>query len=144
VEAEWACKMGYVEGLLAHVQNPYSRQTLKERYMKILSQARKVPIDRAQSYGVFKQLLAGLSEMTAEFEQRARDELQTIVNPGFLVPHEAMTPEEAKKLEDERKLKKADWYKATKKKPKTDDEELQEAEEIRAKATQALKTELVT
>lgn len=101
--------------------------------MKILSQARKVPTDRAQSYSVFKQLLLSLSESVIDYEQRARDELQTIANPGFVVPHEGMTAEEAKKAEDERKLKKADWYKATKKKPKTDDEEVQEAEEIKGK-----------
>lgn len=53
---------------------------------------------------------------------------------GFTVPPEGITPEEVKKIEDEKKLKKADWYKATKKKPKTDEEELQEAEEIKAKA----------
>lgn len=54
-----------------------------------------------------------------------------------------MTPEEQKKLEDERKAKKADWYKTTKKKPKTDDEEAMEAEEIRSKASVGLKHELL-
>ena len=62
---------------------------------------------------------------------------------GFTVPHEGMTAEEAKKIEDEKKLKKADWYKTTKKKPKTDDEELQETEEIKSKAAHALKTDLL-
>jgi hypothetical protein len=68
-------------------------------------------------------MLTSLSELTVDFEQKARDEIQTIANPGFIVPHEAMTPEEAKNIENDRKNKKADWYKATKKKPKTDDEE---------------------
>ena len=47
-------------------------------------------------------------------------------------------------MEDERKAKKAEWYKAGKKKPKTDDEELQEAEEIKSKAAASLKNELLT
>jgi len=68
-------------------------------------------------------MLLSMSEMTIDFEQKARDDLQTIANPGFVVPHEAMTPEEIKNIEVDRKNKKADWYKATKKKPKTDDEE---------------------
>ena len=63
---------------------------------------------------------------------------------GFIVPSESVPPEESKKLEDERKAKKADWYKATKKKPKTDDEELQEVEEIKAKTAASLKHELIS
>jgi hypothetical protein len=68
-------------------------------------------------------MLLNLCEQTIDLEQKARDDLQTIANPGFVVPHDTITPEEIKKQEDERKAKKADWYKATKKKPKTDDEE---------------------
>ena len=139
----WNGNMDYVEKLLTHVGNPYSRQSLKERYMKILSASRKVPTDRAQSYPVFRNLLLNLSEQTIDYEQKARDELQTIANPGFIVPNEGSTPEEIKKIEDEKKAKKADWYKATKKKPKTDEEELLEAEDIKVKTSQALKNELI-
>lgn len=57
--------------------------------------------------------------------------MQTITNQGFIVPHEEITQEEIKKIEDERKAKKAEWYKATKRKPKTEDEEQAEAEEIK-------------
>ena len=88
-------------------------------------------------------MLASLSELTVDFEQKARDEIQTIANPGFVVPHEGMTPEEAKNIENDRKNKKADWYKATKKKPKTDDEEAQEAEDIKIRTQNALKSELL-
>ena len=123
--------------------NPYTRQFLKDRYMRVLAESRRVPVDRAQSYSVFRQALLGLSEMTIDFEQRARDELQSIANPGFIVPAEGATHEELKKIEDERKAKKADWYKATKKKPKTDDEEAQEVEDIKARTAAALKQELL-
>jgi hypothetical protein len=54
-----------------------------------------------------------------------------------------MTPEEIKNIEVDRKNKKADWYKATKKKPKTDDEEAQEAEDIKNRTQNALKNELL-
>ena len=43
--------------------------------MRILSQARTVPIDRAQSFGVIKTMLLSLSELTIDFEQKARDEV---------------------------------------------------------------------
>lgn len=144
VFAEWTGSLGFVEDLIKEVENIYTRTMFKEKYMKVLSQARKVPIDRAQSFPVFKKLLISLSETTVDLEQKARDELQTIANPGFVVPHDGITQEEIKKLEDERKAKKADWYKATKKKPKTDDEEQQEAEEIRVKTAAGLKQDLLT
>jgi hypothetical protein len=43
--------------------------------MRILSQARKVPTDRAQSFNVIKSMLYSLSELTIDFEQKARDEI---------------------------------------------------------------------
>lgn len=43
--------------------------------MKVLSQARKVPTDRAQSFPVFRNLLLSLCEQTVDLEQKARDEL---------------------------------------------------------------------
>ena len=45
--AKWNGSMDYVESLLVNVHNPYSKQSFNEKYMRILSQARKVPIDRA-------------------------------------------------------------------------------------------------
>jgi hypothetical protein len=38
------------ELIVNKVPNKYSKATLKERYVFLLAQARKVPIDRAQSY----------------------------------------------------------------------------------------------
>ena len=45
--SQWNGNMEYVENLLSNVTNPYSRHAFSEKYMRILSQARKVPIDRA-------------------------------------------------------------------------------------------------
>lgn len=64
----WHASLEYVEGLLSHVNNRYTRDTLNERYMKILSQSRKVPTDRAQSYGVFRNMLLNLCEQTIDLE----------------------------------------------------------------------------
>ena len=43
----WKASLEYIDNLLYNVENPYTQQMLNERYMKILSQSRKVPIDRA-------------------------------------------------------------------------------------------------
>jgi hypothetical protein len=64
-------------------------------------------------------------------------------NPGFIVPHEHQTEEEVKKLRDERKAKKDEWLKKNKKKPKTEEEENAELEEVKNRAVNGLKHELL-
>jgi hypothetical protein len=67
--------MEYIEELLPRVKNPYSRKDLKDRYVAILSQAKKVPVDRAQSYTVFRKMLLELSEQAIDYEAKGREEL---------------------------------------------------------------------
>ncbi len=76
-------------------------------------------------------MLMDLSEHAIEYEQKAREELQMMENLGFIVPHDNQTDEEAKKVEEEKKAKKNDWLKKNKKKPKTEDEENLEIEEMK-------------
>ncbi len=66
-----------------------------------------------------------------------------IENFGFIVPHENITDEEIKKIEDEKKARKADWLKKTKKKAKTEDEENNELEELKNRVSNNLKNELL-
>lgn len=66
-----------------------------------------------------------------------------IENFGFAVPHEHQTEEEVKKQAEEQKARKADWLKKTKKKPKTEEEENAELEELKNKVGHGLKTELL-
>ena len=84
-----------------------------------------------------------MSEHIVELETKAREELQMIENLGFLVHHESITEEEIKKIEDEKKAKKADWLKKTKKKPKTEEEENNELEEMRTRVITALRNDLL-
>ena len=56
----------------------------------------------------------------------------------FEVPSETQTEEEKKKQIDDRKAKLADWYKKSKKKPKTEDEEAKDLEDLKQKITNNL------
>lgn len=103
-----------------------------------------MPVDRAQSYAVFRKQLLELSEQAIEFEAKGREELQMIENYGFIVPHENITDEEIKKIEDDKKAKKAEWIKKTKKKAKTEDEENNDLEELRNRVSNNLKNEFLT
>ena len=56
----------------------------------------------------------------------------------FEIPHEQQTHEERQKIEDEKKARKADWYKKTKKKPKTEEEENKDIEDLKHKVSSNL------
>jgi len=74
--------------LIAEVQNPYSRQSLKDRYIKLLYAAKKVPTNRALSYNIIKESLSELVTSTVEADQKGRDELLMMEAHPFEVPHE--------------------------------------------------------
>lgn len=61
---------------------------------------------------------------------------------GFLVPSETQTEEEVKKIEEDKKAKKADWLKKMKKKPKTEEEEHAEMEELKNRIVNGAKHEI--
>lgn len=52
--SEWDAKIEYIENLITEVPNPYSKESLKQRYVRLLYQAKKVPTDRALSYNIIK------------------------------------------------------------------------------------------
>jgi hypothetical protein len=89
-------------------------------------------------------MLLNMSELTIDFEAKGREEMQMIENFGFIVPHENITDEEIKKMEDEKKARKADWLKKTKKKAKTEDEENKELEELKERVVIGLKNDLLS
>lgn len=141
--ALWQGKIEEIDEFIStRVQNKYSRQTLKDRYVLLQSKARKVPIDRAMSYQVFKKMLLDLSESAVDLEAKVRDELQMIEPANWVAPHEGQTEEEVKKLAEEQKARKAEWLKKTKRKPKTEEEENAEAEELKTRMAAGLKGEL--
>jgi len=106
--------------------------------VKLLYQAKKVPTDRAISFPIIRESVSELLCQTVDVDQKCRDELQMMEAFPFEVPNEEQTPEERQKIEDEKKVKRQDWYKKGKKKPKTEEEEQKDVEELRTRASTAL------
>lgn len=92
--SEWDARIEYIEGLIAKVLNPYSKEDLQKRYVQLLYHAKKIPTDRAQSYNVFRQLMLDISDSTVDCDAKAREELVMSDNFGFEVPSEDQTEEE--------------------------------------------------
>ena len=118
----------YIEELITRVQNPYTQESLQQRYVHLFYQAKKLPVDRAQSFDIFKAMIKNFAEDVVEFDEKARQEIGMIENLGFEAVPEDQTEEQAAEYLEELKLKKAEALKKSKQKPKTDEEESAETE----------------
>ena len=59
---EWSTKVGELEKMIEKIVNPYTRQTMLDRFIKLVSKARKTPNDRAHSFNVIRNLVGKISE----------------------------------------------------------------------------------
>ena len=73
----------YIEELVDRIQNPYTKDSLQKKYVDIFYQAKKVPVDRAQSYGIFKTMVLNLSEDVIDVDEKVRRDIGAVENLGF-------------------------------------------------------------
>lgn len=138
----WRQSIEYVGALVEEIKNPYTHKRFKDKYVLLLFQARKVPNDRAISYGVFTSQAQKIAESFVQHEAKAREELGIIENLGFDVPTEEQTEEEEAKIQKDRADRKAEWLKKNKKKPKPEEEEQKDMEEMFEKLSQNIHSDL--
>jgi hypothetical protein len=50
----WSTKTNELEKIIRSIVNPLTRKTMNDKYNALLTSAKKVPIDRAHSYGVIR------------------------------------------------------------------------------------------
>ena len=65
-----------------------------ERFIKLVSKARKMPNERAHSFGVMRSMVNRLAENLVDHETRIRDELGGFPIETFRVPPEDETEEQ--------------------------------------------------
>ena len=64
-----------------------------DRFIKLVSKARKTPNDRAHSFKVIRDMLGRLCEKTVDIETKVRDEAGGLPIETFRVPPEDETEE---------------------------------------------------
>lgn len=104
----------YIEELITRIQNPYTQESLQKRYVELFYQAKKLPVDRAQSFDIFRAMIKNFAEDVIDFDEKARQEIGMIENFGFEAVPEDQTEEQAAEYLEELKLKKAEALKRTK------------------------------
>ena len=64
-----------------------------ERYIKLVAKARKMPNDRAHSFGIIRQMVGRLAETLIDQETKVREEVGAAPIDLFRVPPEDETEE---------------------------------------------------
>ena len=91
---EWSTKVGELEKMIEKIANPYTRQTMLDRFIKLVSKARKTPNDRAHSFNVIKSLVGKIAEQVVDIETKVRDEVGGVPLEQFRGPEEDETEEQ--------------------------------------------------
>ena len=139
----WQTKVGELEKLINNIQNPLSKQMMLERYIKLVAKARKTPNARAHSFNVIRQMVGRLAETLVENETTIREELGASQIELFRVPPEDETEEQRQEYIKQMTLQKAESMKKLKKKPKTEEEEVKEHEDIKMKVIEVMSGTLI-
>lgn len=90
----WDCRVSQIEKLINQIQNPMTRQMMLERFIKLVSKARKTPNEKAHSFGVIREMVGRLAENLVEEETRVREEIGAYPIEQFRVPPEDETEEQ--------------------------------------------------
>lgn len=85
---EWSTKVGELEKMILQIANPYTRQTMLDRFIKLVSKAKKTPNDRAHSFNVIKTLVGKIAEQVVDVDTKVRDEVGAVPLEQFIVPSE--------------------------------------------------------
>ena len=89
----WSTKVGELEQLIVKIQNPLSKQMMLERFIKLISKARKTPNERAHSFGIIREMVGRLAETLVVEETKIREELGAAPIETFRIPPEDETEE---------------------------------------------------
>ena len=94
----WSVKVDEIEKLIEKVKNPYTKRSLTEKYVQLVAGARKTPVQRAHSFGVFQELLEELAAKCVDADTRIREEMAMNLRDDFEVPSDDLTEEEIEAL----------------------------------------------
>ena len=100
--------------MITRIKNPYTAESLQKKYVDVLYRAKKVPVEKAQSYDIFRAMVLNFSEDVVDVDERARKELLMVENFGFEIVPEEQTEEEAAALVTDLNNKKAEAAKRNK------------------------------
>lgn len=116
-----------VEETISFVKGKYSSEYFQNTYNNLVSRAKRTPIEKAVSYGLFKEMLGNALEEVVDIDDKVRRDMNIVENVGFQVPPDEATEEEIAALQEDIKNRKIEAAKKLKSKPKTEEEDAADA-----------------
>ena len=138
----WDGSIDYIYDLIQKVEFDIARNNLMMTFNRLVSYAKKSPPDRALSYDNLRESVLSWASTIPELDDKLREEIG-IPEHVFEYPTEEMTEEDINKLAEDKEARKADWLKRNKRKPKTEEEDAQDMEQLRQQINDQLKQKMV-
>ena len=63
--------------------NPYTQESLQKKYVDLFYKAKKVPVSRAQSFDIFKNVILKCVDEVIDVDDKVRKDLGAAENLGF-------------------------------------------------------------
>ena len=133
----WDGTVDHVEELIGQIKNPWTRQNVLDMFVGLLYYAKRRPLDRSIAFDTLKDVVLRWCDHAPEIDDRAREEIG-IVEHVFEYVTDEMTEEEIEKMKEEKLNRKNEWLRRTKRKPKTEEEEAKDAEDLKEKVAAEL------
>lgn len=138
----WDGSIDYIYNLIQKVEFDIARDNLLLTFNRLVSYSKKVPADRAMSYSEIKESLLRLCDTIPELDESTREEMG-MPEYQFEYVTDEMTEEEITKMKEDAEARKAEWMKKHKKKPKGEEEEAQDMEELKKRISEEIKRKVV-
>ena len=101
-----------------------------DKYVSLINRSKKIPNNRAHSYNVIRNMVQNLAKGLVDQENFVREELSLTPIEVFRVPADDETEEQRAEFKKKEIERKNEALKKSKKKPKTEDEEIQELDNL--------------
>jgi hypothetical protein len=111
-------------------------------FNRLISYSKRIPPSRSICYPLLRTSLVNIASLIPSLDTLLREEL-SLPEYTFEYPTEEMTEEELEKMKEEAEARKAEWLKKNKKKPKSEEEEKADMEELTLKIIERVREKVV-
>lgn len=133
-EEYWDGSIDFIHNLINKIPYEIARDNLMLTFNRLVSYSKKVPTNRSQCYEDLRQVVINMCEKIPALDESIREETG-MLEYHFEYEDDDTTEEAAHKMKEDRELRKAEWLKKTKKKPKSEEEDKQDMDDLKHNIT---------
>ena len=138
----WDGSIDYIYNLINKVEFEISRENLLITFNRLVNNCKRMPPNRSQSYEDLREVVTNICSTLPELDESLREEIG-IPEYTFEYLTDEMTEEEITTMNEEKEARKAEWMKKNKKKPKSEEEDAQDYEDLKQKISEGIKQRIL-